>query len=88
MATLTKRIPAVGLALLAGLTSCKSSKDTQSKRSARASVQALNCAELQPTGVAPGQVAPGISLQDGSGKEVKLHSFCDKTVLLIASSMF
>lgn len=46
------------------------------------------CANLEVTGVEAGQVAPGVILRDGEGRSVNTHEFCDKTVLLIAGSMF
>lgn len=46
------------------------------------------CSALQASGVAPGQIAPGVTLRDGEGKAFNPQQFCDQTVLLIAGSMF
>lgn len=89
MTKTTTRALAACLLLVASLSGCGRTKTTKENGiAARSAVPAQDCSSLQVTGVAPGQVAPAVSLRDGDGKLVNTHDFCNKTVLIVASSMF
>lgn len=91
MALSTKPIVAAALLVLGGLFGCKGSSSSRSERKADApkvEARATQCSSLQVTGTNAGQVPPDIVLQDEDGNSVNLHQFCDKTVLLIAGTMF
>lgn len=45
----------------------------------------IDCAKIVATGTAIGDVAPNLVLLNGQGQEVNLHSYCNDTVILIAS---
>lgn len=47
--------------------------------------QELDCSKLESTGLDIGDVAPNLVLEDGEGKKVSLHDYCNDTVILIAS---
>lgn len=75
--------------LMLSLSGCKGSSGTVAKPAkAQTEHRSKNCSALKATGTAPGQVAPNLSLEDEDGRAVNIHDFCDKTVLLIAGTMF
>lgn len=93
MANSNQPILAVTLLALGGLAGCKGSKSESQMATAKSVVSPVekrsnSCAEIQATGTQRGQVAPNVALRDGDGKVVNLHDYCDKTVLLIAGTMF
>lgn len=45
----------------------------------------IDCSKLEATGTEIGDVAPNLTLLNGQGQEVNLHSYCNDTVILIAS---
>lgn len=79
---------ALFLVFTSSLSGCESaSNENQAGPGGEAQLPA-QCSALQSTGVAPGQVAPGVTLRDGDGGAFNPQQFCDKTILLIAGSMF
>lgn len=56
-----------------------SSKSDDSKK------KPLDCSTLKSTGLKVGDVAPNLVLADGEGRKVRLHDYCNDSVILIAS---
>lgn len=47
--------------------------------------QEIDCSKLESTGLDKGDVAPNLVLENGEGRQVRLHDYCNDTVILIAS---
>lgn len=88
MATFIKSLAAATILVFGGLAGCKGEKPAGKLVPSNAEPRVTRCGALQATGVQPGQVPPNIALEDGDGNVVQLHDYCDKTVLLIAGTMF
>lgn len=74
--------------LLGGMSGCKGTKPEAKPAPAKSESRAKQCSALVSTGTKEGQVAPNVTLTDADGNSVNLHDYCDKTVLLIAGTMF
>lgn len=76
------------LVFASSLSGCENASNDNSANPPGEAQLPPQCSALQSTGVEPGQVAPGITLRDGDGRAFNPQQFCDKTILLIAGSMF
>lgn len=46
-----------------------------------------DCSKLVSTGIKEGDVAPDVTVQNSLGQEVRLHDYCNHTVLLLCGVM-